>query len=103
MMRPSAAMPLAYPFGAGQPLGCRISGPPDVLADAAGTTLSVGVLVGFTGNAPAISLQLSFRSRPRRGVAGGHLPQREALQLSGLGLGQLRDELDRTRVFVRRD
>src|SRR5206468_3035249 len=47
--RPSAAMPLAYPFGTGQPLGCNTCGPGDeVLVLGLGTTLSVGPLGAIT-------------------------------------------------------
>src|SRR5258708_15137589 len=45
-----------------------------------------------------------FRGDAGRRRAGlGHLPQRKALQFSGFRLWQLRDEFDRTRIFVGRD
>src|SRR3569833_3972780 len=52
---PSAAMPLAYPFGIGQPLGCSTSGPDDEPSVfESGTTLSVGTLGVVTGKSPQI-------------------------------------------------
>ena len=46
----------------------------------------------------------SFRGHSRRSAAGlRHLPQGKPLQLAGLSLGQLGDEFDCARIFVRRD
>src|SRR3954462_11632768 len=52
---PSAAMPFAYPFGIGQPLGFSTNGPDDELAVfESGTTLSVGTLGVVTGKSPQL-------------------------------------------------
>src|ERR1700675_1667309 len=97
-------MPLAYPFGAGQPPGCKICGPAaEVSALAAGTTASVGPFGVLTNNSPSLQMR-SFRGHASRRRAGlSHLPQGKSPQFPGFRLGQLRDEFDRTRIFVRRD
>jgi hypothetical protein len=47
-------MPLAYPFGAGQPLGCNICGPAaEVSLFATGTTASVGPFDVLTNRSPS--------------------------------------------------
>jgi hypothetical protein len=48
-------MPLAYPFGAGQPLGCNICGPAaEVSPFATGTTASVGPFDVLTNHSPSL-------------------------------------------------
>src|SRR6267378_3986831 len=104
--RPSAAMPLAYPFGTGQPLGCKICGPtPEVSSFATGTTARLGPFGMFTKSSPSSQMHsfgghgCGLRGRP--GLS--HLPQGKSLQFAGFRLGQLRDEFDRTRILIRRD
>src|SRR5262245_42852440 len=82
---PPAAMPLAQHFGIGQPLGCSTC-VPSPFAD--GTTARVGPFVVVTKTSPfdLFGGDAGRRARLR------HLPEREATQLAGLGLGQLRDE-----------
>src|SRR5213078_3208986 len=100
--RPSAAMPLAYPFGEGQPLGWSICG---VLAGASpfasGSIATVGLFDVLTTPSPSSQVH-SFRGDAwRPGLR--HLPQSKSLQLAGLRLGQLIDKFDGARIFVRRN
>src|SRR6266404_1204860 len=98
-MRPSAATPLAYPFGIGQPLGCRICGAAaDVSAFSTGSTVNAGPFGVLTNGSPS-----SQGFRVLRPARRGDLPQGKSLQFAGLRLGQLRDVFDRSRVFVGRD
>src|ERR1700733_7554328 len=88
--RPSAVMPLAYPFGMGQPLGCRIR----TSASLSERTAEAGPFEGFTNNSPcSFGRHASLRD----------LPQGKTLQLAGFGLRQLGDIFDRARIFVRRN
>src|ERR1700719_1868724 len=89
--RPSALMPLAYPFGAGQPLGCRIRTPVSLSE----WTAEAAPFEGFTDNTPCL---YGRHARPLRDLA-----QSKTLELPGFGLGQLSDIFDRARIFVRRD
>src|SRR5258708_22773226 len=92
--RPSAAMPLAYPFGAGQPLGCSTCGPVGVASVlGTGTTDSAGPFGEVTGYSPSlVQSRHSLRGGLRRCGAGrGDLPQRKPLQLAGSSLRQLYD------------
>src|SRR5882724_6008461 len=95
-------MPLAYPFGSGQPLGCRIFGPPDEVSSlVAGSTARVGPFCTLTKRSPSRSFR-GHACRPGRPTGLSHLPQSKSLQLAGFGLGQLRDEFDRARIFIGR-
>src|SRR5258705_815011 len=97
-------MPLAYPFGAGQPLGCRTCGLNAGAAPfATGSTASVGPFDVLTKTSPSIQAY-SFRGHAGRGVTSlRHLPQGRSFQFAGLGPRQLRNEFDGAWIFVRRD
>src|SRR4029078_6398920 len=102
--RPSAAMPVAEAFGIRQTPGCRTCRPGAGASPfATGNTASVGPFDVLTDASPSIRM-VSFRGHAGRGVTAlRHLPQREPPQFTGLGLRQLFDKLDGTRIFVRRD
>src|SRR6202051_1711356 len=91
--RPSAVMPLAYPFGAGQPLGCKILTPVSL----SGRRCEAGLFDGFTNNPPC-----SFGRHAARDALRD-LSERKTLELAGFGLRQLGDIFDRARIFIRRD
>src|SRR5919202_359798 len=77
--RPSATMPFAYPLGSAQPGGCS-----------------------FCISLPSKTAS-PRRAPPRFGSLQLSLAQPEALNLAGLRLRQLVDELDGARVLVGRD
>src|SRR5271168_2391135 len=93
--RPSAVMPLAYPFGASQPPGCRIR----ATVSLSGRTAEAGPFEGFTDNSPcSFGSHAGGRARALRG-----LPQGKTLEFPGFGLRQLSNVFDRAGIFVRRD
>ena len=95
-------MPLAYPFGAGQPLGCKICGPAAEVSPI-GSTASVGPFGVLTNSSPSLQMHSFCGHACRRRAGQSHLPQGKSLQFAGFRLGKLRDKSDRTRIFVRRD
>src|SRR5262245_5960410 len=81
---PRARMPLAKPFGRGQPGGCSM-------------------VLGALASRGAFWLSGTLFSLGRELVRGGlarHATKLEALQLAGLGARQLADIFDRARIFV---
>src|SRR5476651_1641224 len=86
--RPSAAMPLAYPLGAGQPSGCRVCGPAaEGPSLAIGNTAKIGPLVVLTNFSP--SRLPSLRATGSRECAPDDR-LREAIQLCSKKAGLLR-------------
>src|ERR1700733_450338 len=90
--RPSAAMPLAYPFGASQPLGCNICKPckpaDGVSSFVFGSTAKLGPFGMVTDNSPSHSFR-GHAGRCRTTLR--HLPQGKSLELAGFRLRQLGD------------